>query len=356
LEQRWAFYPHASLNDVLARLGDNEVSIPVVEKSGKSLGFVSPLALARAYARGREVHATCADITEPAPTFRLRDRLLDHRSKILRNDRHEFLVHDDSGAYRGVAKQQDLLYPPRARLVLVDHNELSQAVPGAEEAEIVGVLDHHRLGNPPTAAAIPFLVEPVGSSSTLVTEQYLRHRLRPPRGIAGMLLSGILSDTLVFRSPTTTPRDQKAAAWLGSLCTVDILLYGKELLRAAPGLAARTPVEILEADRKTYEMAGVAVSIAQIEVTGMQELPDLRATLIAAMAPQRQQENLALLLLMVTDVLTGRSHLLASGDSKLIDALPFPRLMDSEYDLGEIVSRKKQLAPLLQSVLETALA
>src|SRR4029078_2397420 len=130
-----------------------------------------------------------------------RAKLSDHRHAVLRADHSEFLIVDDRGLYEGIAMQRHLLQPPRARLILVDHNELSQAVAGAEEAEIAGVLDHHRLGNPPTAAPIPFTVAPWASTSPLVTNHCRARRMTPPRPIAGMLLSGILSDTLVFRSP-----------------------------------------------------------------------------------------------------------------------------------------------------------
>jgi manganese-dependent inorganic pyrophosphatase len=352
VEKRYAFYPQAPLSAVLERLGDDGRGIPVVDKTNKALGFVSPMGVARTYARGRQIITTCKDVTEPVPAFRLRDRLSDHRMTILRSPYNEFLVLDEDGDYVGVGQKRDVIYPPKAPLYLVDHNELSQAVSGAEEAEVVGVLDHHRLGNPPTAAPIPFTIEPVGSTSTLVAEHCVASKIRPPRGIAGMLLSGILSDTLTFRSPTTTPRDKKMAEWLGSVCTVDILLYGKELLSAAPGLLARTPTEILEADRKLYEMGGVNVALAQIEVTGMQELPDIREAILSAMEDLRDKEQLGFIGLMVTDVIQGQSRLLATGETKFLEALPYPRLAEGEYDLEEIVSRKKQLAPDLQGVLE----
>src|SRR5262249_11243574 len=162
--------------------------------------------------------------------------------------------------------------PPRAaraRLVLVDHNELSQAVAGAEEAEIVAVLDHHRLGNAATTAPIPFIVEPVGCTCTLVTERCRARSLQPPTAIAGMLLSGVLSDTLVLRSPTTTDRDHAAVAWLATALGLDAAAYGTEMLRAAPGLAARPLDEIVDGDRKRYEVGGRAISIGQVEVTGL---------------------------------------------------------------------------------------
>ena len=190
----------------MSRLAQGERLVPVVDGVGHLLGGLTPLALARAYAQvaGGQASAaaqTCRAYVEELPTLPATDRIRDRRTALLRGGGDEFLVVTEDGHYLGTASRQCLLEPPRARLILVDHNELSQAVPGADEAEIVGVLDHHRLGNAPTAAPIPFVVEPVGSTSTLVAEACRRRGVTPPADIAGLLLSGILSDTLVFRSP-----------------------------------------------------------------------------------------------------------------------------------------------------------
>src|SRR5262249_45479623 len=151
------------------------------------------------------------------PVFAAGAWISDYRAIALRSESDDFPVTDDAGRYAGMATRPHILEPPRARLILVDHNELSQAVAGADQAQIVAVLDHHRLGNPQTAAPISFVVEPVGSTCTLVAEQCRRRDLTPPAGLAGILLSGILSDTLVFRSPTAGDRDRAAADWLAGL-------------------------------------------------------------------------------------------------------------------------------------------
>lgn len=351
--------PDAPLSDAMDRFSTGEQVIPVVGEDLIPVGVVTPLALARAFARrlrgddgGRE--PTCREIAEKVTMYRERERVSDHRNAVLRSEENSVLITDESGCYVGMAEQKELLSPPRAKLILVDHNELSQAITGAEEAEIVAVLDHHRLGNPPTAAPIPFTVDPVGSTSTLVAEKCRDRALEPPRSIAGMLLSGILSDTLVFRSPTTSARDRAAAAWLANVCRLEMHQYGAELLHAASGLAAKSPDTILDGDRKTYEMAGFQIAIAQVEVTGMQELPARVPELIVAMDERVTRENFALLCLMITDVVTGESHMLVRGNSRLIAGLPFAHLGDSLYDLGDIVSRKKQLVPALVGILETS--
>jgi manganese-dependent inorganic pyrophosphatase len=349
--------PDSALADAMARLGRGDRLVPVVDSENRLLGGLTPLALARAYAQvangqKRASEQTCRAYVEELPVLASSDRVRDRRGALLRGGGEEFLVIDDDGRYFGVTSRQCLLDPPRARLILVDHNELSQAVPGADEAEIIGVLDHHRLGNPPTAAPIPFVVEPVGSTSTLVAEYCRRQDANPPAEIAGLLLSGILSDTLLFRSPTVTERDRSAANWLAKLSKIDLEDYGQHLIRSSPGLAERSGDDILDGDRKSYEIAGKSISIAQVEVTDFQELPDHKPDLLAALDARRDREGLALICLMVTDVITIKSHLLCRGESPILADLPFTRLDQDEFDLGSIVSRKKQLVPALQGTLE----
>jgi manganese-dependent inorganic pyrophosphatase len=350
--------PDAPLTEAMSRLAQGERLVPVVDdETGQLLGGLTPLSLALAYGQlaGGQISAatqTCRAYIEELPILPAGNRIRDRRGALLRGGGDEFLVVSDNGLYLGTASRQGLLDPPRAKLVLVDHNELTQAVPGADEADIVAVLDHHRLGNAPTAAPIPFVVEPVGSTSTLVTEACRRQNSTPPSDIAGLLLSGIISDTLVFRSPTMTERDRKAALWLAELSKVEIGWYGDFLIQSSPGLGERTSDDILDGDRKNYEMGGKSISVAQVEVTGFQELPDHKANLLAALDARLERENLALICLMVTDVITIQSHLLCRGEGAILSDLPFTRVDAEEFDLGSIVSRKKQLIPALQSVME----
>ncbi len=348
--------PDASLPAAMSRVAEGDRVVPLVNSEGKPVGVVTPLALARAYTAPTNITTIlaqpCFSIAEFPAVFNASDRISDHRTQLLRSEIDDFLVVSDTGRYLGIATRSRILQPPRAKLVLVDHNEISQAVPDAEEAEIVAVLDHHRLGNQPTAAPIPFVVDPVGSTSTLVSELCRDHKLQPPKGLAGMLLSGILSDTLVMRSPTTTDRDKEMVQWLAQLAEVDPDIYGEELLRAAPGLTERNIDVIIDSDRKNYQMGDSAVSIGQVEVTGLEGLNQRRVELLKILAERRKQENLALIGLMVTDVVTGKSHLLCQGDNSILTALPFTRVNDGEFDLEDMVSRKKQLVPTLHAVLD----
>lgn len=348
--------PDAPLPAAMARVAEGDRVIPVVDAEGHCKGVVTSLALARAYTAPVNMTVMlaqpCQSIAEIPMMFISTDRISDHRTQLVRSETDDFVVVSETGQYMGVATRRLILEPPRARLILVDHNELSQAVSDAEEAEIVAVLDHHRLGNAPTAAPIPFVVEPVGSTSTLVAEHCRAHELEPPAGLAGMLLSGILSDTLVLRSPTATDRDREAVTWLSRLAGVDSEVYGEELLRAAPGLTARGPDEIIDTDRKSYQMGNLSVSIGQVEVASLKEMPQRREELLVALEERRQREALALICLMITDVVLGNSHMLCRGESWILASLPFNRVADGEFDLEDMVSRKKQLVPVLHAVLE----
>ncbi len=351
--------PDAPLTDVIDQFRAGARVVPVVGPDGTAVGLVTPMMLARALADATAAGNTADVLTrtagsavESVPVYRAEEKISDYRRGLLRSETEEFLIVDDAGRYVGLATRVRILEPPRARVILVDHNELSQAVSGAEEAEIVGVLDHHRLGNPPTATPIPFVVDPVGSTSSLVAERILQAGLVPPPSISGMLLSGILSDTLVFRSPTSTPRDVGAAGWLAALISVSPERYGQELLQASPGLVDRDAGEIVDADRKAYGMGGDDLSVAQVEVPDFEELPEARERLLEALESRRNTEGLALACLMVTDIVHGCSRLLCRGEARLLNALPFAHTAEGEWDLGRMVSRKKQLIPALTALFE----
>lgn len=348
----------APLADALEPLGSGARVVPVLDDRECAIGVITARTMARALVSSATGIAAlarpCREFMEPASSFQSGERISDHRRALLRNDADDFLVSAGSGRLMGVAARARILDPPRARLILVDHNELSQAAHGAHEALIEGVLDHHRLGNAPTSAPIPFIVEPVGSTCTLVAERCRERDLEPPQPLAGAMLSGILSDTLVFRSPTATDRDREAAMWLSNLAGLDVDTYGAELLRAAPGLAGRSAEEVLDGDRKKYEFGDSAVSIAQVEVAGFADLPDCRDSLLEALDEIRMRESLAIVGLLVTDTTAGRSRMLARGEPRILEQLPFPRRGEGEWDLGRIVSRKKELVPALSDVLGEA--
>jgi manganese-dependent inorganic pyrophosphatase len=294
------------------------------------------------------------------PHFPANGRIRDSLNRILREEGDDFFVVDESGHYVGISRQRDLLNPPRLKLILVDHNEPRQAISALEEAELLEILDHHRLGNPSTHVPIKFTIDIVGSTSTLVSEQIERAGLSAPPQIAGMLLGGLLSDTLILTSPTTTDRDKKAAERLGrwalvrsgSLAGETIQSYGKQILSASAGLSAHTPDEIVSTDLKQYEAGGFRFAIAQAEVTDLLQLSEALEKLITALVALRDKRALDFVMLMVTDVVRGSSRLILTNEPPELSDLPYPPQSDGTRLAEGVVSRKKQLLPVVLGLLE----
>ena len=241
---------------------------------------------------------------------------------MLRQEGDDFFVVDDKGLYMGVCRQRDLLHPPRLKIILVDHNEPRQAIANLEEAELLEILDHHRLGNPSTHVPIKFTVDIVGSTSTLVSEQIEEAGLSAPPQIAGMLLAGLLADTLVLTSPTTTDRDKKAAERIGRwafahgapLVNETVQSFGKQVLAASAGLATRTPEEIVNSDMKLYE----AEYLSLCDRPGRSHRPDAvgrtPGQTQGGSDVLRDKRALDFAMLMVTDVVRGSSRLLLTDE------------------------------------------
>lgn len=292
--------------------------------------------------------------------FQAGSRIRDALTRILRQEGDEFLVVDENNLYLGVCRQRDVLNPPRMRLILVDHNEARQALGALEEAELIEILDHHRLGNPSTHMPIKFTVDIVGSTSTLVTEQIEEAGLSAPPTLAGMLLAGLLSDTLILTSPTTTERDKRAADRLSRwaftrsspLSNQTVTSYGQLVLNAGAGLETRDPTEIISTDMKTYEAGNLHFSISQAEVNSLVQLEEHEIPLTQALEELRVQKGLDFAMLMVTDVVRGSSRLLMVNEHPLLADLPYPRQPDGTRLAEGVVSRKKQLLPVVLGLLE----
>jgi manganese-dependent inorganic pyrophosphatase len=334
--------------------------------TGQSLfGFISKLV--GAHARRQEIRLSeildqpCNQAADTeVPRYQVGSRIRDSLSRILREEGDIFWVIDERGLYRGICHQRDLLNPPRLKVVLVDHNEAHQAIGAIEEAELLEILDHHRLGNPSTRTPIKFTVDIVGSTSTLVSERIEETGLSAPPEIAGMLLAGLLSDTLILKSPTTTQRDCDAAERLGRWALVGgsplegetIQTFGQKLLAAGAGLSSRTPKEIVENDLKLYTSGEYEFAIAQVEIDALEQVAEQLQPLSKALDDLRESRGLYFTMLMVTDVVRGSSRLILSGAPPALEDLPYPPLPDGTRLAEGVVSRKKQLLPVVLGLLE----
>ncbi len=263
------------------------------------------------------------------------------------------VVDEETRQLLGVFSKSDLIDTPRTKLVLVDHNEFAQAVAGADEAEILEVIDHHRLsGNLRTKEPIRFLNEPVGSTSTIVGIMYRMRQAAPDKGTAICLCAGIISDTLHLTSPTTTNSDREILEWLSGIGGIDSSQFVKDFFAAGSMLRENTPERALESDRKVFEENGWHISISQIEELGLDEFWKREAALQSALQTLLEKHSLHFACLMVTDITRHHSVLLVAGDQRVIDAIDYPQSRDgSVYEMAGVVSRKKQLFPYMSHVV-----
>jgi manganese-dependent inorganic pyrophosphatase len=263
-----------------------------------------------------------------------------------------FPVVNEQDEVVGVISKSDFLRKVDRRLILVDHNELSQAVHGADEVEILEIIDHHRLGAVSTAQPIFFLNDPVGSTSTIVADCFFRHGMEPPRPVAGLLLAGLVSDTLNLTSPTTTPRDAAILKRLEALAGVNATQFTEKLFSSGSILIGKSADQAITADCKEYQERGRSFSVAQIEEVGFDNFWKCKTEVRAALENYRQRHGYYASTLLVTDVVQQNSLLLIAGPRELLDLVDYPEIEPGIYELADVVSRKKQLLPYLTDCLQ----
>ncbi len=280
------------------------------------------------------------------------DLLLDVKAKMRDSALRGCPVVDTGGRLAGILTRRDMLRDFRKKVILVDHNEASQAIPGIEEAEVIEVLDHHRIGSFQTLHPIYFVVEPVGCTNTLVAELYLKYGVEPEPSYAGIMLSAILSDTVIMKSPTTTERDRKIAAYLAGLAGLDIQRLGEDMFNASSDLLKKTPEEIIRADYKIYEVGREKIGIGQIEVIEMVTFEKIKESLLTSLNKIMLEERLTIACLLVSDIIYENSLLLFAGDSGIMTKIGYPVIAPNLAELKGVLSRKKQLVPRILSVLK----
>jgi manganese-dependent inorganic pyrophosphatase len=262
-----------------------------------------------------------------------------------------FPVLNGEGRTVGILSKTDFLKTVTRKLILVDHNELSQAVQGADEVEIVEIIDHHRIGALATQQPILFRNEPVGSTCTIVADGFFRNGVELPRDIAGLLLAGVVSDTLNLTSPTTTTRDAEILKKLEELAQVNARAFTEKLFASGSLLTLKPAPQAITTDCKEYAEHGVKFSVAQIEEIGFEQFWKRKDELLAALEVYRAKRAYHFSALLVTDVTTQNSLLLVVGDEKFIRRIDYTRREPGIYELRDVVSRKKQLLPYLAHCL-----
>lgn len=287
-------------------------------------------------------------------TFQL-DDTLDSVKEVMSKLRHrDFPITDDVGNYYGMVSRRNLLAMRRKQVILVDHNERSQAVTGIENADILEIIDHHRIGSLETIQPVYFRNQPVGCTATIIYQMFTEQHVTPPKEIAGLLCSAILSDTLMFRSPTCTPMDESAVRQLSKIADIDIETYAMKMFAAGSDLAGKTPEEIFYQDFKTFHVGDITFGVGQISSMNREELADLQTDIHAYLKDAYAATKCDMMFFALTNILDESSDLLYYGDQaeSLVREAFETEPNGTVCHLTGVVSRKKQIVPVLVSTLQ----
>jgi manganese-dependent inorganic pyrophosphatase len=361
---------NATLGDVAALMRDHHIrTVPVIDAGYHLGGVVTVDEIADRYLdelRLGERH----DIGTPVGALMRTDvatidadvLIEDAQRLLIEAKGRSLIVIDEDDRVIGLATRTDFLRRQRRRIVLVDHSQRAQSVDGLDTAEIVEIVDHHNIGDVNTGSPIFYLADPVGATATLIAEMYLDparwyHLPHPERvtldaTTAGLLLSAIISDTLLLRSPTTTPRDRRALATLAERTGIDTAALAQEMFAARSDISARTADELVGNDYKPYQFNGKAVGVAQVDVLSLDAVRGRYDELRAELAMAKVRQGLDVSVLMMTDIIGEATDLLFDPDSRPIVERAFGvQATDGYVHLPGVVSRKKQLIPPLSAAL-----
>ena len=286
-------------------------------------------------------------------TFDIDDYVDDVKDVMSRVRHRDFPVLGSNGNYVGMISRRNLMNMQKKQIILVDHNEKSQAVDGIGEAEILEIIDHHRLGSLETVSPVYFRNQPLGCTSTIIYQMYQEQRVEIPKEIAGLLLSAIISDTLMFRSPTCTPLDKSVAKRLAEIADVDIEDHAKKMFRAGSDFKNKTTEEIFYQDFKIFHTEDCDFGVAQISAMSGEELEQIGEQLRPFLPQVLGEKRLNMVYVMLTDILEESSKIIFAGeDAGKILAHAFKKQEDADGILLDgIISRKKQKIPSLMNEL-----
>ena len=286
--------------------------------------------------------------TKDLVCFHLEDRVDEVREQVLKFREHCYPILDENDKVVGVLTRYHLLRPRRKRVVLVDHNEAAQSVPGLEEAEILEIIDHHRLADIQTSNPITVRNEPVGSTNTIIASMFQDRGLMPSEKMAGMMAAAIISDTVMFKSPTCTSRDIRMAERMARIANVSLDELGKTIFSAS--LGNKSAEELLFNDYKEFHIAGHDLAVAQITCVDSPSMLQRKEEFLKHMRAVAEKQNFSMVLLMLTDVLLEGTQLVYVGDDETIRQAFNASPKDNTVFLPKIMSRKKQVIPMLSAL------
>jgi manganese-dependent inorganic pyrophosphatase len=261
------------------------------------------------------------------------------------------VVNKDNNVIGSISRYH-LISPNRKKVILLDHNERSQSVHGLEDAEVIEVIDHHRIADVQTGSPIYFRNEPVGSTSTIVASIFFENGIRPSKKVAGLLCAAIISDTLLFKSPTATNVDRIMLNRLAEIANLDIEKFAREMFKAGTSLVDKTPDQIFHQDFKMFTLSNLKVGVSQVGTMDLESFYSIKDDVLALMEKKALDNNFSLLILMLTDILKGGSELLVVGEEKELVSRAFNvKFSGNTVYIPGIISRKKQVIPPLTSVI-----
>lgn len=291
-------------------------------------------------------------VRKPSLTFSPDEKLSLVRRRMINAEAYAYMVIDDDNRLLGMFTKTDLIKPVKTSIILVDHNELSQAVTGADQVNILEIVDHHRLGNPPTQQPILFINAPLGSTCTLVADLFEQTGIKPSAAIAGVMMGGIISDTLNLKGPTATPHDADVLQRLSGIAGISADELAHLIFNSGSVILSRTPDAVVSSDLKTYEEAGLRFAVSQVEELGFDSFWSRQEALSEALQQLVQAEGLHFASLLVTDINTQNSLLVVRGHEDFVARITYPAKSRTDvFELNGVVSRKKQLLPYLTSLL-----
>lgn len=291
-------------------------------------------------------------VKEP-DTIEIDDYIEDVTEEMTKKRYRYFPVLNAEGEFVGMGSRRRLLEFTRKQIILVDHNELDQAVLGLEECEILEIIDHHRIGSLETVGPVYFRNQPVGCTATIVTQMYHENGVEITKPMAGLLCSAILSDTLMFRSPTCTPVDEKIARELAAIAEIDVEEHAKSMFRAGSNLKEKSAEEIFYQDYKKFSANDINFGVGQITSMDQSELDDIKETLLPYVESAREEQGLDMVFFMLTNILEETTHLIVTGEDsiEIIENAFETKVEDSIAVLPGVLSRKKQMIPNILKVI-----
>ena len=290
----------------------------------------------------------------PLTMFRMNDYVDDIKDIMAKKRFRDFPILDRHGRFKGFISRRRFLGASKKKVILVDHNERSQAVDGIEEAEIIEIIDHHRLGDIETVSPITFRNQPVGCTATIINQMYEENEIEVPREIAGLLCGAIISDTLLFRSPTCTPLDERTAKKLAKISDIDLEQMAQEMFNAGSNLKGKSAEDICFQDFKQFTVNDTIFGVGQITSMRKEELAAIRDMMTEHLPKVLEAHNLNMIYFMLTDILAESTELLCVGTGARGIALSAFDLPDNAKSLilKGVVSRKKQLIPVLVETMQ----